>query len=260
MTRAQAFLCAKFEICGMTPFQARSLRQIIAKLPVIGPVAKKIYRTMVQKPPPDLQFKSSPQYWEDRYAVGGNSGAGSYGRLALFKAGVVNDFVVENAVQTVIEFGCGDGAQLELARYPYYTGVDISLHAIELCRTKFRRDSNKEFFHASSREANTTRADLAMSLDVIYHLVEDDVYDGYMYRLVSAAKKFICIYSSNIERPALVSHIRHRCFTDWLAARAPQCKLILKIPNLYSEDPKRPNDTSWADFHFFVINLNKALI
>ena len=55
----------------MTPFHVHSLRQIFAKLPVIGPVAKKIYRMMVQKPPPNLQFTSSPQYWEDRYAAGG---------------------------------------------------------------------------------------------------------------------------------------------------------------------------------------------
>jgi SAM-dependent methyltransferase len=235
----------------MTPYNARWLRQSIAELPVIGPVAKSIYRAVVHQPAA-LQFTSSPVYWEDRYALGGNSGAGSYGRLARFKAEVINDLVAKNGVQTVIELGCGDGAQLELARYPYYTGIDISLQAIELCRARFRQDPNKQFFHASSQEADQTKADLAMSLDVIYHLVEDDIYDAYMSRLVSAAKRFICIYSSNDERPAHVAHVRHRIFTDWIVAHAPQWKLILKIPNVYPEDPTRPNDTSWADFHFFA--------
>lgn len=231
---------------------ARLIRQSIAELPVIGPIAKKLYRAIVPHSPPAQQFTSSPRYWEDRYAIGGNSGAGSYGRLARFKAEVINNFVAEHAVQTVIELGCGDGAQLDLARYPHYSGIDISLQAIELCRARFRRDPNKQFFHSSSLEAEKTTADLAMSLDVIYHLVEDDIYDAYMSQLISAAKRFICIYSSNYERPALVAHIRHRIFSDWIVARAPQWKLILKVPNVYPEDPTRPNDTSWADFYFFA--------
>ena len=238
----------------MTPYNARSLRQSIAELPVIGPVVKNIYRAMVHQSPTALQFTSSSRYWEDRYALGGNSGAGSYGRLARFKAEVINNFVAKNGVQTVIELGCGDGAQLELARYPYYTGLNISLQAIELCRARFRQDSNKQFFHFSTQEADKTTADLAMSLDVIYHLVEDYIYDDYMSRLVSTANRFICIYSSNIERPALVDHIRHRIFTDWMVAHAPQWKLIQKIPNVYPEDPTRPNDTSWADFYFSRVN------
>lgn len=234
------------------PLSARSLRQSIAELPVIGPVAKKIYRAVVPQSPSPLEFTSSPRYWENRYAIGGNSGAGSYGRLARFKAEVINNFVAEHAVQTVIELGCGDGAQLKLARYPHYTGIDVSLQAIELCRARFRWDPEKQFFHSSSLEANKTTADLVVSLDVIYHLVEDAIYDAYMSQLISAAKRFICIYSSNVERPAPAAHIRHRIFTDWMEAHAPQWKLILKVPNVYPEDPTRPDDTSWADFHFFA--------
>ena len=237
----------------MIGFHRHSLRQAITKLPIVGSVAKKIYRSMILQSPPDMQFTSSAQYWEDRYAVGGNSGAGSYGRLAKFKAEVGNDFVAQNGVESVIEFGCGDGAQLELARYPQYTGIDISAQAVEICRTRYRRDSNKQFFDASSPEAHSITADLAISLDVIYHLVEDDVYDAYMHRLVTAAKKFIGIYSSNFERLTPLRHIRHRLFTNWLAAHAPHCKLILKIPNPYPEDLKRPDDTSWADFYFFEV-------
>lgn len=68
----------------------------------------------------------SSEYWERRYAAGHNSGAGSYGALAEFKADVINRFVARNSVQTVIEFGCGDGAQLELADYRHYVGYDVS--------------------------------------------------------------------------------------------------------------------------------------
>jgi len=47
---------------------------------------------------------NSKKYWEARYVSGRNSGAGSYGRLAKFKADVINDFVKNKKINTVIEF------------------------------------------------------------------------------------------------------------------------------------------------------------
>jgi SAM-dependent methyltransferase len=197
-----------------------------------------------------LRFESSPQYWQDRYAQGGNSGSGSYGRLAKFKAEIVNKFVADRNIRTVIEFGSGDGAQLELAHYPAYIGVDISPRAIELCRSKFQNDPSKRFMLTSSQEAIDARAELAMSLDVIYHLVEDDIYHNYMVRLASASDKFICVYSSNIDRASKDSHVRHRMFTDWFEKNAPAWRVILKVANPFPENPETPGETSWADFYF----------
>jgi protein O-GlcNAc transferase len=59
---------------------------------------------------------------EKRYEMNGNSGAGSYGRLANFKAEVINEFVKIRLVKTVIELGMGDGNQLQLSECPYYNG------------------------------------------------------------------------------------------------------------------------------------------
>ncbi len=56
-------------------------------------------------------FPGSQDYWVKRYAKGGNSGPGSYSELAKFKASVLNAFVREHGIQSVIEFGCGDGNQ-----------------------------------------------------------------------------------------------------------------------------------------------------
>ena len=70
-------------------------------------------------------FQSSA-YWQERYRQGSNSGPGSYGRLALFKAEIVNRFVRDHNIADIIEFGSGDGAQLTLADYPRYVGVDVS--------------------------------------------------------------------------------------------------------------------------------------
>ena len=51
----------------------------------------------------------SEAYWKRRYEVGGNSGSGSYGQFAEFKADVLNSVVAEHTVGSVIEFGCGYG-------------------------------------------------------------------------------------------------------------------------------------------------------
>jgi SAM-dependent methyltransferase len=227
-----------------------SLRQTIARLPIIGPAAKRMYRTIVPYRPA-LHFESSPQYWEDRYTGGGNSGAGSNGRLARFKAEAINRFVADRGVRSVIEFGCGDGRQLELARYPEYTGIDVSARAIEICRAKFGHDSGKRFVRTSGSEGVSTTADLALSLDVIYHLVEDEIYHAYMTALTSAARSYVCVYSSDREASSPVAHVRHRCFTNWVREHAPEWELIERIANPYPEDPECPDDTSWADLYFF---------
>lgn len=223
----------------------QALRRTVSKLPILGPVTKQIYRAIA----PD-NFSSS-NYWERRYIAGGTSGAGSYGRLARFKADTINNFVQDKDISTVIEFGCGDGAQLELARYPAYMGIDVSACAIELCQTKFQQDPSKRFCLASSQEASEARAELALSLDVIYHLVEDTVYDQYMARLVTAAEAFIGIYSSNVAKVSPARHVRHRIFTEWMTENAPAWILVQKVDNPFPEDPADPEYTSWADFYFY---------
>lgn len=195
-------------------------------------------------------FQSST-YWQERYRQGSNSGPGSYGRLALFKAEIINRFVRDNNIADIIEFGSGDGAQLTLADYPRYVGVDVSPSAVALCRRMFAGDPGKTFLEAGSGESDAARAELAMSLDVIYHLVEDEVYETYMRRLERSATRFVCVYSSNIELPGHVPHIRHRCFTDWFARNAPQWALSDYVRNRYSYDVANPAETSWADFYFF---------
>src|SRR5689334_9848740 len=119
-------------------------------------------------------FDGSRKYWEKRYEKGGTSGSGSYGHLADFKAEILNNFVQSNNVRSVIEFGCGDGNQLKLSNYPSYIGFDISDASINRCMTIFSGDRSKRFKLADKYENET--AELALSLDVIFHLTEDNVY------------------------------------------------------------------------------------
>lgn len=190
----------------------------------------------------------SGDYWDRRYQGGGNSGAGSYGRLAEFKAEVLNRFVAEHDIQTVVEHGCGDGAQLELAFYPSYLGLDVSPKAVEMCRERFKNDTAKQFRVVSDDEIG--QHDLALSLDVIYHLVEDSVYEHYMRRLLASSRRYIGIYASNEDKSTRDIHVRHRRFTDFIEA-AGGWHLIEHVPNRYPFDRKRKSETSFADFYFF---------
>ena len=214
-------------------------------MPVIGPLVVAMARPFRRN-----RFDGSANYWEDRYTGGGNSGAGSYKRLAEFKAAFLNDFVEMNGIRSVVEFGSGDGAQLELARYPHYIGVDVSKTAVAATRSRFAGDSSKRFYE-STEFPEGTRADLALSLDVIYHLVEDEVFDAYMRTLFNAASRFVIIYSSNDDSGASAPHVRHRRFTDWIASKCPDFRLQSHVPNAYPLDMSDPDNTSFADFYIF---------
>jgi len=196
------------------------------------------------------KIDSSADYWEARYRDGGNSGAGSYGRLALFKARFLNDFVRSENVQSVIEFGSGDGAQLELAEYPDYTGLDVSRTVLDVAREKFRDRPDVRFLHTSEYSPDL-KADLALSLDVIYHLVEDEVFDAYMQRLFDASVRFVIVYSSNDNRGFVAPHVRHRKFTKWASSFRPDFVLTKHLLNPYAEGSDDGGETSFADFYVF---------
>ena len=218
------------------------LKRLLRLLPTLPRAALRRLR-------PDAPFPGSEAYWDARYAAGGSSGDGSYRALAAFKAEVLNAFVAQRGVRSVIEYGCGDGNQLRLAHYPRYLGFDVSRRAVERCRTLFAGDAAKSFALLSDYDGQ--RADLTLSLDVIYHLVEDDVFDDHMARLFDSADRFVGIYSSNeAETDDAPPHVRRRRFTDWVEAHRPDWTLAEFLRNRYPYD----GDTrtgSWSDFFFY---------
>jgi hypothetical protein len=71
---------------------------------------------------------NSIKYWEERYFNGGNSGNGSYGFLAEYKKDFINQFIVENNIKSLLEYGCGDCNQLSMIDCEKIIGVDVSKH------------------------------------------------------------------------------------------------------------------------------------
>jgi len=181
-----------------------------------------------------IGFRGSALYWEQNYAHGRTSGLGSYNAAGEAKARFLNDFVRTREVSSVIEFGCGDGHQLTLAEYPGYIGLDVARSAIGICQRRFGDDPTKSFFlydgACFTDRIGLFTADLAISLDVIYHLIEDAVFKAYMMHLFATGARFVIIYATNQEIPGTAPHVRHRHFTRWVEANAQDWRLLEVTP------------------------------
>ncbi len=194
---------------------------------------------------------SSAAYWEQRYRSGGHSGAGSYGRLAGFKATVLNRLVRDNGISTAMEFGCGDGNQLAMLEVADYVGLDVSSAAIAACRARFAGRQGRTFRLMHERDG-LVAAELTLSLDVIYHLVEDEVFAAYMQALFDHSWRYVVVYASDVDQGWASPHVRHRRFTSHVARHFPEWRLAAVLPNLYPYDPLQPDETSFAAFHIYA--------
>ena len=194
---------------------------------------------------------SSARYWEARYQQGGHSGAGSYGNLADYKAAFINAFIQSNEINSVLDFGCGDGNLLSLLKVPSYTGVDVSPTTLAACAKRFRTRPN-HYFHLFDELQSNDHADLTLSIDVIFHLIEDSVFRNYLAALFTRAAKYVLVYASNTDQAWSDAHVRHRCFTDIISRNFPDWRLAAHLPNPHAYHPQQPETTSFADFFVYA--------
>jgi len=216
-------------------------------------IKKAIQRLIIRK-------KGSKSYWETRYALGANSGPGSYGKLAEFKAEVLNGLITELNINSLIELGCGDENQTSLLNKEInYLGLDISPTIIEYTRELFSSDEKKDFMVFDSTKYKNAgvfiNADMVISLDVLYHLVEVEIYESYLTTLFGMARKYVVIYASDNEEIATKdAHVCIRSFTPHIADNYREFQLIRKIENKHSFDEREnnnPNDCSWSEFFIY---------
>ncbi len=189
------------------------------------------------------RYPGSSVYWERRYAAGGNSGSGSAGRLAVYKAEWLNRFVEREDIRSVVEFGCGDGQQLRLARYPGYTGLDVAPSAVARCQALFAGDPAKRFavYDPNHFDPAACQAELALSLEVIFHLTEEAVYRLYMEHLFACARRWVVIFASDEADTTggRFPHFRPRHFTrdvpsGWvLRERAPNPHRDISVSDFF---------------------------
>ncbi|MCO6383238.1 methyltransferase domain-containing protein [Oceanicola sp. 502str15] len=198
-------------------------------------------------------FTSSGEYWAERYARGRTSGPGSYGRLADYKAEVINALVAEQRIESVVEFGCGDGNQASLFKFDNYTGVDVVEQVVRANSERFADRPSWQFITTEQDAQRADIFDMSMSLDVIYHLVEDNVFDAYMLRLTRAADRYVLIYATDEDRPRPEDHVRDRKYSDWMARNAPGFveERMWANPHAADVDDLNPKDTTRAFFRLY---------
>jgi SAM-dependent methyltransferase len=197
------------------------------------------------------RYPGSGAYWEKRYAAGGNSGSGSEGQLGAYKAKWINQFVQERQIRSVVEFGCGDGRQTRQLKMASYTGLDVSPTVIAQCKRFFSGDSSRNFelYLPDQFDPTPFKADLSLSMEVIFHLTEEPVYEAYIRHLFAAADRYVVIFSSDQpdRSDGIYPHFRSRHFTADIPRLAPGWILTEHITN-----PHR--DISISDFFIFQPN------
>jgi len=195
------------------------------------------------------RFRNSSHYWEQRYRVGEGSGIGSYAKYAEYKAEVLNRFFADHDIRKVADFGCGDGNQLKSLACAEYLGLDVSPSAVEQCRALYRRDGTKTFLVSSGPEAiakvREFGPELTMSLDVIYHLVEDETYERYLTNLFEVSSRYVVIYSTNVDKRYDFPHQIDRKFTDYIAKHIRGWRPLQVLAN-----PHKGADTQ-SDFYIY---------
>ena len=193
-------------------------------------------KLLLQKAYLKLNFNSK-KYWEMRYASEWNSGDGSYGEQAEAKAVVFNKIIEKYKIKDVIEYGCGDGNQLKYYNIENYLGLDVSPTTIKNCADLYDDDPQKEFMYYDPEaffiENNLFKFQTSISIDVIFHLVEDFIFEGYIRNLFASASKYVVISSSDHnENQGSSIHFKNRKFTahvkdfcpDWRLEEVFECK------------------------------------
>jgi hypothetical protein len=190
----------------------------------------------------------SAKYWEERYVNGGNSGNGSYGFLAEYKRDFINQFIVDNNIKSLLEYGCGDCNQLSMIDCETIVGVDVSKTAVDICQNLL---PNSRFIDLSSQKFPKIKTDLLLSLDVIYHLIEDDVYEKYIENIINHGSEYLIIYSANFENEGNFSiHVKPRKFTEHKMLNETY-KLELIVENKYKSIDH--NLGSFSDWYIFKL-------
>lgn len=170
-----------------------------------------------------MKTQYTPQgYWDRRYREGRTSGAGSEGDEGAYKAAYVSDFIAKRDIVSVLDWGCGDGQVLRLMdlpalgdpNYVTYTGIDVSPTILDRMRKLFRE---REFGGPADAIEGDWTADLGLSMDVLFHLPDDDDYREYINRLFGHAMRFVVIYSTNYDGGRTARHVYRREFTRDIA-------------------------------------------
>lgn len=184
-------------------------------------------------------------YWDNRYASGGNSGAGSYNTEAVTKAQIINHWMNEFKLRTISEIGCGDGNNLLFYKVDMgYSGYDYSSEAIELCKEKTKRIPNSLKYYFTDKPENIDyQADVCLCLDVWYHQTEDKDFNFLCHQLFELGDwKYMIVYTTDTNNQftqdgtPLAPHVRFREFLSEVDKYSGKWEVVYWISGFNSSD------------------------
>ena len=109
----------------------------------------------------------------------------------------------------------------------------MSTEAVRRCIDHFADDLTKSFPRyeqgAIADPAGWLRADLALSLEVIFHLIDDGMFEEYLTTLFDSAGRYVVICSSDTADLPEGPHEKHRPFTPWVERNQPDWTLTRRL-------------------------------
>ena len=187
----------------------------------------------------EVNLMRSMEFWKTRYELGDTSGSGSRGDLLNFKTEFINDFIKENDITTVLDFGYGDLYVAKEINVEKYTGIDIF-------EVKDKDDFN--LLNCEFDEYDGDGADLVMCLDVLYHILEEE--QEYMRdsldKMMEKTDKFLMIYAHDSEDERFETEYSvHLYNSKWLQ----HMKTREDFELIYKQERPEPNCS--AQFYIF---------
>lgn len=160
--------------------------------------------------------------WDERYLQGGNSGRGSYGHHATGKAGYVNNVIDTYNIKSINDLGHGDGNQLTYFKGDFkYYGYDISTVINDRLREQYKGNDKYTFVRSLDE---MEKCDLALSLDVLYHIIDPEQWVYYLDKLFSLGK-YVLIYAVDLDKH-VTTYFKARPFTGYIKENFKNYELI----------------------------------
>lgn len=180
------------------------------------------------------------QYWEKRYADGRDSGEGSRGEIAKVKGGVVNRVINQFSVQSLLDWGCGDGQVLDhITDQVWYTGIDLSPTVLD---NTSQRHSERSFLLDTGTPTGVNplrwlRADMSLSMDVMFHLVHAPDYWRYLANLFNSSQKVVLVWATDSDEGLTARHVRRRQWTPDVERLYPEWELVERAAEVDTAGP-----------------------
>ncbi len=131
-------------------------------------------------------------------------------------------------IESVVDWGVGDGTVLDgITRGVRYLGLDVSETAVDRLRRRYASLPLWDFEQVTEDYSGPYDLhELSLSMDVLFHLIDDQHYWAYLNNLFGHASRYVIIYSTNYGPARTARHVLRRRFTPDVAASFPEWELL----------------------------------